>query len=500
MYRVFFENTVQIFGLSLPELLNIGCIAYIFVLFAARNIHNKRVVLPFVGYMVALLVYLAAHMWNILHFDESILNGADMSVIKEAYYICRVYLVPLVYFYILICSNIGSETFERVNKWLSGFISAVIVVTNFFKVGFITYASTLDGNTFINRSIFDWFTNPDLENPSYMASKGWFYMGNQIGIILFILFPLTVLCAVKKPKISNFALVALQGVAMIMVGTKVSAVGMILILLAAAFIVVLFSVIFKQLKVNVKAVTSFLVVCLVTVSLFAYSPMLAIQNKRTEAYSPSDFGQMGKDELIKNLTDDDDPDSSKPVEELKPVDDPEKIADFAENLRRYHYGYGIEEEFIELFSVEENIDFWWNIVFGSNVANMDFRDFKQEIYEEVLTKNDRSFDRWLGIGYTSNFPYTEKDLTGQNVWFGYIGTLLLIGPYLLCLIYIVCRILKNYKTHLKYENAFFAVSLIGSILLSLMAGHLFFGVFSITIYAWVLVGVCKYQSTFGDKQ
>lgn len=500
MYRVFFENTVQIFGLSLPELLNIGCIAYIFVLFAIKNIHNKRVVLPFIGYMVALLVYLAAHMWNILHFDESILNGADMSVIKEAYYMCRVYLVPLVYFYILICSNIGSETFERVNKWLSGFISTVIVVTNFFKVGFITYASTLDGNTFINRSIFDWFANPDLENPSYMASKGWFYMGNQIGIILFILFPLTVLCAVKKPKISNFALVALQGVAMIMVGTKVSAVGMILILLAAAFIVVLFSVIFKQLKVNVKAVTSFLVVCLVTVLLFAYSPMLAIQNKRTEAYSSSDFGQMGKDELIKNLTDDDDPDSSKPVEELKPVDDPEKIADFAENLRRYHYGYGIEEEFIELFSVEENIDFWWNIVFGSNVANMDFRDFKQEIYQEVLTKNDRCLDRWLGIGYTSNFPYTEKDLTGQNVWFGYIGTLLLIGPYLFCLIYIICHILKNYKTHLKYENAFFAVSLIGSILLSLMAGHLFFGVFSITIYAWVLVGVYKYQSTFGVEQ
>lgn len=475
IYRVFLENRIEFAGISLSEWINIMAFGYLCVLFVVKYFKTPKYFIPLVAYGVVFSAYFALHAWNILQFNEGILNGAEISVFKELYFIIRVYLIPLVVFYMMLCLKLTMVEFETMTKYLSWFISGILVVTNLFKISFISYASTLERNTFITRNIIEWFTNPDLEHVAYMTSKGWFYMGNQIGIILFMLYPFTVMYAMKYKKIQDYFLVIIQGIAMIMVGTKVAAFGCVLILLSGLGIAVVFGFVLKQFSVRVR---DFVVFCFITLGLTVllfHSPIISMNIQRDEAYILDEEDLKLKEEMKEMEAD------------LKTGGEVTKatIIKFAKVIKNHPYAYGIEKEFVELFDVEDNYMFWYKLVVSENNEHIDYRLLKKLIYEEVLKKNDNQYDRLLGIGYTSNFPYAEKDLFGQHVWFGSLGAVLLIGPYFLCALYVVVNILKNRKTNFRYENAFFAVSLGGITVLSLMAGHLFFGIFSIMIFAFL---------------
>lgn len=483
IYRVFMESKIQFMGIALSEWINVLAFGYLCILFVVKYFKTPKYYIPLIVYGVVVMAYFALHAWNILQFDEGILNGAEISVFKELYFIIRVYLIPLVVFYMMLCVKINKVQLEMVTSWLSWIISGIIVVTNLLKVSFISYASTLEKNMFITRNIIEWFTNPDLENVAYMTSKGWFYMGNQIGVILFMLYPFVVMCAMKYKKTQNNILVVVQGVAMIMVGTKVATIGCVLILIAALVIGIVFGLILKQFSFGIRDLLRFFCIGIGLIVLLMHSPIVEMQNLRAEAYI------MDEDEL-------------KLKEEVKDMGNKLQkggkvnkalIKKFAKVIAEYPYAYGIEREFVELFDVEENYMFWYNIVISENNTHVDYRRLKTMIYEEVLRVNDNQNDRWLGIGYTSNFPYMEKDIYGQNVWFGYLGTTVLIGPYFLCVLYALIYILKHRKSNLRYENVFFAVSLGGISMLCLMAGHLFFGIFSIVIFAFFVAAFYHLQ-------
>ena len=497
IYRLFVGDAVQIFGLALPELINLGFIAILGVSFLVRNIHNRKIMLLVTVYVVALVGYFVAHIANILQFDTTIINGAEKNLVKEMYFILRVYLVPMLYFIILLTEKIDGNLFEKGTQLLAGFISGIIVLTNLLGIGFITYASTLKTNDFITRTVLQWFTNPDSVNPAFMACKGWFFTGNQISIILFMLFPFVLRSAFKNQKLHHYGLAILQAVAMIMVGTKVSAVGALLVICAAAVIYLVFALAQKKLPLNRRVLGGALCAALMIGVLFPFSPVIAIQQERDSAYEESsELAEEGKEaleDLLGEIEEDENPEDG-----VLPEWDDETVRKFTENLEKYHNGYGIDKAFIDLFSVKDNVYFWRNVVMDPNKTQLDYRQFKAVLYEEVLRKNDNPADRWLGIGYVSNFLYTETDFVAQNVWFGYLGTLLLLGPYLACLMYIVIRAIKQIKVAFCYENALFAISLLGSLLLSLMAGHLFFGVFSIAIFAWLLAGTYHFQFTLED--
>ena len=483
IYRVFVENKIEFAGISLAEWINILAFGYLCVLFVIKNFRTPKYYVPLVVYGVAFVLYFALHAWNILQFNEDILNGAEISVFKELYFIIRVYLIPLVVFYMMLCVKIHTKSLEIVTKYLSWFISIVIVVTNLLKVSFVSYAGSIEGNAFITRNIIEWFTNPDAENIAYMTSKGWFYMGNQIGIILFMLYPFTVMYAMKYKKRQNYFLVLLQGIAMIMVGTKVAAFGCVLILLSALGIVVVFGFILKQIPIRVR---DFVVLCSITLGLTVLllnSPIISMQTQRGES-SIVDVEDL---QLRKEMNEfEADLEAGGEVARAE-------IIKFAKTIKKYSSAYGIDKEFVELFDVEDNYMFWYKIAVSANNDHIDYRFFKKMIYTEVLKKNDNQFDRLLGIGYTSNFPYSEQDFVGQSIWFGSLGTALLIGPYFLCALYTVIYILKNRQTNMRYENAFFAVSLGGITALSIMAGHLFFGIFSIVIFAFLIAAFYHMQ-------
>lgn len=117
---------------------------------------------------------------------------------------------------------------------------------------------------------------------------------------------------------------------------------------------------------------------------------------------------------------------------------------------------------------------------------MNFRDFKQRIYQEVLVTNNNEGDKYWGIGYTTNFPYVEKDIVSQNVWFGYFGTALFWGPYLLCFLYACFRILLRIREKMDLYICVLGMSICGGFMASLVAGHLFGYIFSVTIFTFVV--------------
>lgn len=484
IYRVFFESTYQVFGISLPELINISYLMFLSIIFFLKHLKKPKLFIPIVVYSFIVSIYLIFHIINILKFDQSILTGSELNWFKEVYFIIRTYLIPVFVFYYLVCSNMTMSVFDKVVSLLSFIISANIVLTNIFKVSFICYASALEKNSFITRNIFEWFYNPDKESPVYMTSKGWFYMGNQIGLILFILFIFVLMQALKYGNIGRFLLLLLNGIALIMIGTKVSAIGCFIALMCGVVFAIVFGRILKQFTFNLKHIIVYLLISVILVTISSYSPMFSVQENRKNAYIVTEEQKENTEKIVQKFENTD----NESIDYLK------FVKEFSEYVNENPYLFGIEPEFLELLPIDENFDFWYDIVIYGNNRQIDYRTFKSQLYNEAVNKNNNEFaDKLLGIGYISNFPYSERDFISQNIWFGYLGTALFTGPYILVVLLGIFMALKNIKKCFIYQNAFFAFGISTSLLLSFLAGHLFFGIFSITIFAFVVAAFYKLQ-------
>ena len=485
MLRLVNDDSIQIFGISVIELINILYLGVLTVTFFFVNLKKPKVFIPIVIYSVLVGVYSVLHIMNILNFNQDILTGSELNWFKEIYFIIRTYLIPIFVFYYFLFSDLSFKMFEKVVTALSIIISSVIVITNIFKISFICYASTLEKNSFITRNIFEWFYNPDKEYPSFMTSKGWFFMGNQIGIILFMIFVFVVMLALKYGTVSRYLLLCLNGIALVMIGTKVSTIGGTIVLAVGFIFAIIFGVLLKQFNFKWKQFIMYFISVALVFVLIAFSPMFSIQQSRTEAFEVTEEQKEATEEMMTEVE----------IQEKGGKLSPQFIKSFSKYVNENPYLFRIEPEFLELFPIEENFKFWHSIIVGGSNWQVDYRLFKSKIYEEVIRINSNEMgDKLFGIGYISNFPYSEKDFVSQNIWFGYLGTALFICPYILVAIYGVYLALRKIKKCFIYENGFFALGICAPLLLSIMAGHLFFGIFSITIFAFIVVGFYKFQT------
>lgn len=497
MYRTFFESQYQIFGIALPELVNILYLGALTVVFFIKHLKKPKVFIPVVIYSGLLLVYLAFHVLNILKLDQDLLTGSEANWFKEIYFIIRTYIIPVFIFYYFLCCEFKLALMKKAISVLSLIVSCNIIITNIFKVSFICYASTLEKNSFITRNVFEWFYNPDTANPAFMSSKGWFYMGNQIGVILLILLVFVVMIALESGKIRNYLVVLPNALAMILVSTKVAALGCCIVLIAGLVFGVLFGILLKQFKFKLKHIGVYLAIMALCFGILPFSPMISVQEGKMEAFETTEEQQTVKDQLnadFENLKkeaallgDKNSKVSKEKTEKFKKM--------FFEYVNSSPYFFGIDPQFLELFPMEKNFDFWYDIVINGNGRQADYRYLKSIIYEEVVKVNgNEQSDRIWGIGYVSNFPYSERDFISQNIWFGYAGTALFIGPYILVTLYGIYQALRKIRECFVYQNAFYALGILMPLAVSLVAGHLFFGLFSITVYSLTVICFLRFQS------
>lgn len=486
MYRLFVGNAIELAGISLVEWFNFILIGYLAVLFIL-NQRRLKAFAPAICYGFVLAVYFVLHCLNMLQFDTTIINGTAISTLTEVYVMIRAYLLPLMALYMMFYIRTERQAFEKSIIALAWIISGVIVLTNLFQLSYISYASELEGNEMIRGSILTWFSKSFTANMTLYTSKGWFYSGNQIGLILFILFPMVIYHAIVRRKPLSFIQVLLHAIAMIMVGTKTAAVGSMLLLIVMIVLSAFFSILNKSFKSFSIPLLAMLGILVISYGLFSISPTYRMAYQQQESYK--------KTEAEEKLQEEFDTFVEQSEKKESPKIDQKAVSKY---LNRSYYMYGINKEYIDLFPIEKNAEFWLSVVGDPEKKQVNFRDFKQRIYQQVLEQNQNPKDPWLGIGYTTNFPYVEKDIISQNVWFGYIGTILLIGPFFLLLLACGLRILLHWKRNFTFYHCTLALCACGGIGGSFVAGHLFGFAFPAIILAYILAQF--YHSTANKEE
>lgn len=482
IYKTVIGNKIEIFGISLVELFNfIYTFILLVLLFIKSKKENKKIFnwKFLIAFTIILFTYLIAHIINILHFNQDLIHLSNINIIIEIYHIIKSYLLPLIILFVFCKLNIDSKELLKILSFLSLFISLIIILTNIFKVSFISYGSYYEDKRTIENNIFEW--GSELKNSkdiNLYTSIGWFYSANQMSAILSALTFITAAFALKKNKLLYFFIFLIDCIALLMISTK-TALFAIFLSIAFVFCYSLCQyIITKQNILTIKSALSFSIITIIMILLYLNSPV----RYKLFKYIDNSNKNINSVELAIE-------DSSKNGDLLTIDYSADNIQEQLINLLKKASGYfGIPNEFINLYPVDNNKDFWFNLIQkpASEISN--FRKVKFYIYKDIIKNNDNILgDKLLGIGYTSNFPELEKDVLNQNILFGYIGTLVLVIPFFIVLLYCFAKLIFNFKKYMRIEFYALFVASCYIILAALYSGHIF-GSFIPTVVLSIILG------------
>ena len=453
IYRCNWGDTISIAGIAIEEIYNIvfvgGLGIYLLYTWYQQKTWKKSV--KYIVYLVAIAIYMVAHYWNIMQFNAAILSKEEFNFVIECYYMIRTYLLPVMLMFIVYELGISTVKFNQIIKWTVFIFASCIVITNLLEISYVTYS--LD-NEYIIGSILDWTSLTIQSDLNAYTSKGWFVSGNQISALLFSATPIVVKEALLKANWKNYALLIVDIIAMIMIGTRTAALGGVIVI---AFVLVCTLILaLMKLEKKCKCSSVFVMIGIMGLGILVLSKS-PIQYKYAE-----EQGVQNQDEDIRDIND-----------VLSAEEQQESINSLAKYLDKYGYYYYINPYFLEVYPAENDPEFWINVMRRDISKNVNNRSFKIEIAERVVELNQRKMDKWLGIGYTANLPYTERDYVFQYYIFGVMGCVLLIGPIMYFLFASGFRILKRYKQSLQLENVSIGMSLCCILCIAYLSGHVF---------------------------
>ena len=115
IYRTFFQGQISIMGFAIEELINlllIGILAICILIELFEKKDKKRGLILFI-YALLCLIYLAVHFVNTAQFNEALYPAADVSAIRNVYYIFRLYGLPMILLVGIVVFPIKKEVFIR---------------------------------------------------------------------------------------------------------------------------------------------------------------------------------------------------------------------------------------------------------------------------------------------------------------------------------------------------------------------------------------------------
>ncbi len=476
MFQATVVRDVQLFGLSIFESFNI-ILALVSTCLTIYTYSTKRKFLKYIPYVAVLAAYFLAHGYHIYQFNNVVYPFQSPNFLVESYYIFRTFIVPLLLVFNIYYSGMKKEQVLKILEVFILVIVTVMVVTNIFYIAQRNYSDKTIYNTL---NLFDWFTfqNPYKYSYYQLTTKGWFLSGNQMAGILFMSFPVIVYRAYKFRDVFHYILVALQMMAMFMLGTKVSNIGCILIM---AMFVMLW-LLFKLLKHKEKGIIILLVISIGFAALFPFSPsgyMIKYQKER-EVTSTG-----GSDTILESAVDaeeDDDGEYDSEIDLKKLSEDskifiklnPESLSEdekrfVKEYMAEYYTYFGISTFILKHYDDLEHSSFWARYI--QKTPNNDYRVLKSMILKDIYEKNNNPLDKYLGMGYTLNYIYTESDYTYQLYSYGIFGVLLLITPYFYMLLYVIYRGLQNFRAMFTLESAMYYIAPLLGLCVAKFSGH-----------------------------
>ena len=518
IYDFFIGSSVQFLGISVIELFKIFIVNYLLILVIISK--KSKIISLWYKYkkviclvLIIFLFYIFVHVLNVSNFNSNILsNTMDKNVLVELYYIYRTYFISLIIFFIIMMSDINKEKIIKLISIICFIMSIIIVVSNIFQVSYIAYSSYLEEDTLISGNIFSWFSDLNVTNADLYTSKGFFFSANQLSVILFSSFMISVLNFVISNKWYLYFTLFIKALALLMLSTKVCGIGLFLILIIY-IILILFFKIFKKQKIEKTKLCYLILIFFSFMCLFVYSPLRykieALNNNLTKNESPKKdtfASNIQETTVIKNSNNVfkhyEQSESEKAyamdlvsLANIEELNEYEKDA-FIIKLIEKRGSLGIHLSYMEEYPIEDNLNFWKKVVLLPQSDRINFRKFKSYWYKDVLQKNDNIFfDKLFGIGYVSGFPYLESDFLGQDIWFGKIGTFYFVWIYVIFYIVISIKFLRSIYKNLNMENCILCICLGIVFVISYIAGHTFGNIFPMTI----LILILKAYSYVGNE-
>lgn len=462
---LFTDEKFQIGGISIATMIRYGMIGVIAFLAVVFNFKRKCVKL-FIGLTCLCGVYIVAQYLNVRSFDVVIYeNSMNKSIIQLALYISK-YFIPIIVLFAVYLLKFGYNDLKWSVLPTVSFISLSMLITNIFGIDSISYSFGKVKHPIAN--IFSWF-DKDFTYTDWRAltSRGMYPSGNELASILVLLLPITVYIALREKKHYSFIALFLQLVAMLMVGTRVSVYGAILLtIVIAAFWIA--DALFNKKSISKIKCCSLLLVFVLFAGIFFNSPFYCRVNQG-EGGSTS-YKEPDSDISLEDFLEDEEDLELIPEGEFENMSKEQylKIQYILNNYNAHSIPYNLV---LLVYDYIDHTDFWIDLM-----ENVEFSDrnnarkIKTLILKDIFKNKEGNFEHIVGIGEVPIYP--EQDFISQYYYLGIAGMLLLLSPYILIILISIVLFLKNLlKKKFDLQQAVLLSALGFITIVAYMAGH-----------------------------
>lgn len=387
-------------------------------------------------------IYTIFHHLNALKFHSLVPGNFNYSLFKECLQLLKL-TMPVTFLYTLYYFKLKKEDYFKVIKSWVIIISGSIIVLNILKLSYGSYNDEI-----ILGNIFVWFTNHDLLY-SDLASKGLFMYANQISMIMLILLPVIYYLYLKENKNIDYLLIVIILISALMLGTRISSYGIVILLFLLLCLYMFFSIIIKEFKFDYKILMKTLILIVIYSLILPLSPAI---NRKNTYDNISDLSS-NKIELVTN--------NHVGISEIDKID---YIENNYESKRIYKHFI------LQSYPYQYDPDFWYSILEKPVQQRIDYRFLEISMVKRVIEVNNNPSDKLWGITNTriQNIFNIERDFILQYYAFGIIGMLLFLGIYG----YLFIILFKQWLKKFNYINSISLLTLFLYLLASYASGNI----------------------------
>lgn len=421
---VWFNNGTipEVFGFTIPTLVRVGFVGLIGIASLLLIKWNKKMI-ALIFYLITVMAYFVFHHLHCMNFNSLVPGDFNYSLAGELFYIVRM-LIPfaMTYFMQLVDKYDLDVLFDITSQVVSWAMSLLIVITNILKVSISSYSDAK-----IRGNIFDWFLNQDAFSFNELTSKGFFYHA-IVTCTLVMSFPYFIYKYIHTKEKKYIGLLLLEGIALLMVGTKATSFSVIIELSVMILVYLFCSIIKKDIVFSKSTFAGLFALMIIFTSIYWYSP----------CRMRMDFSALYEDKKDQEA-------ATEKQAELDFEDTDAMIAYFDE----YTNDLSINPKFLtKSYPYQYDIDFWVDILQKYPPSErMQNRIIEEEMFIRIKEINNNPMDDYLGIGFTrtENVFKLEQDFLYQCYSMGFIGAGLLMGPYIALLLYSMIDMLRHFK-------------------------------------------------------
>lgn len=478
---ILYEKSVVDFLKFSPSTIVRFLMVFLLLFLVFVNKQNWKKTKKFLIYSIIIGVYSILHIVNSMCFFDANNTGTfNFSLVSELFYLVRMY-IPIIIIYITNNLEFSIKEKKKIFYTVTLIFSVTIVLSSIFKFGLLTYGSEV-----ISKNIFNFFLD-DVVNPYEYATRGLFEGANRLGILLTSLLPINLFYCIKSFKKSDFLVILIQVLSLILIGTRVATYGWIAVFIVFVF-VYLFLCLLKKEKFNKLKACLLLVVCAISITMFLSSPML---NRKTD----KDFEQNFSNNVVENNNQVPNVGDNSNSEDKKPTISDEEF--IKQNYEKYIAQY---EYVLDIYNYKYDTDFWKKVMNLPYEERSNGRKLQKLISDRVFELNDNSFDTFFGMGYsrfTNSKLYLERDLFVHYYTLGIIGLILFIViPYMGVLFRYVVYLFKDFKNRLDFETIIYCFSICTFIMFAILSGHVFDEMITYIFIAFIsglILNKCKVE-------